>query len=65
MLAVVIAMIATGVGGQGTVLSGMFVRDTAADVMKVAICVVSMLCAGLRLAVPARSATCTRARSRC
>ena len=40
-LVVVIAMIATGVGGQGTVLSGMFVRDTAADVMKVAICGVS------------------------
>ncbi|QNP40399.1 NADH-quinone oxidoreductase subunit NuoN [Lysobacter solisilvae (ex Woo and Kim 2020)] len=40
-LAVVIGMIATGVGGQGTVLNGMFVRDTAADVMKVAICGVS------------------------
>jgi NADH-quinone oxidoreductase subunit N len=38
---VVIAMIATGVGGQGTVLNGMFVRDTAADVMKVAICGIS------------------------
>lgn len=40
-LGVVIAMIASGVGGQGTVLNGMFVRDTAADVMKVAICGVS------------------------
>ncbi|MFC5568628.1 NADH-quinone oxidoreductase subunit NuoN [Lysobacter yangpyeongensis] len=40
-LVVVIGMIATGVGGQGTVLNGMFVRDTAADVMKVAICGVS------------------------
>jgi NADH-quinone oxidoreductase subunit N len=40
-LVVVIAMIATGVGGQGTVLNGMFVRDTAADVMKVAICGIS------------------------
>src|SRR4249919_4033499 len=40
-LVVVIAMIAAGVGGQGTVLNGMFVRDTAADVMKVAICGVS------------------------
>lgn len=41
-LVVVIAMIATGVGGQGTVLNGMFVRDTAADVMKVAICGISV-----------------------
>lgn len=40
-LVAVIAMIATGVGGQGTVLNGMFVRDTAADVMKVAICGIS------------------------
>jgi NADH-quinone oxidoreductase subunit N len=41
-LVVVIAMIGTGVGGHGTVLAGMFVRDTAADVMKVAICVTSV-----------------------
>jgi len=41
-LVLVIGMIATGVGGQGTVLSGMFVRDTAADVMKVAILGVSV-----------------------
>jgi NADH-quinone oxidoreductase subunit N len=40
-LVVVIAMISAGVGGQGTVLGGMFVRDTAADVMKVGICGVS------------------------
>ncbi|WP_460762128.1 NADH-quinone oxidoreductase subunit NuoN [Lysobacter fragariae] len=40
-LGVVVALIASGVGGQGTVLSGMFVRDTAADVMKIAICSVS------------------------
>lgn len=40
-LAVVIGLLATGVGGQGTVLSGMFVRDTAADVMKIAICGIS------------------------
>ena len=35
VLAVVLYMIATGVGGQGTVFSGMFVRDTMADVSKV------------------------------
>jgi NADH-quinone oxidoreductase subunit N len=33
-LAVVLFMLATGVGGQGEVFHGMFVRDTAADVMK-------------------------------
>ena len=43
VLAVATVMIATGVGGQGAVLNGMFVRDIAADVMKVAIGVVSML----------------------
>jgi NADH-quinone oxidoreductase subunit N len=36
-LVVVVLMIATGVGGQGTVFNGMFVRDTAADVLKIAI----------------------------
>lgn len=40
-LVLVIAMISTGVGGHGTVLAGMFVRDAAADVMKVAILGVS------------------------
>ncbi|GGZ58535.1 NADH-quinone oxidoreductase subunit N [Lysobacter xinjiangensis] len=30
-------LIAAGVGGQGTVLGGMFIRDTAADVLKVAV----------------------------
>jgi NADH-quinone oxidoreductase subunit N len=39
-LVVVAAMIAGGVGGQGTVLGGMFVRDTAADVLKIAITLV-------------------------
>lgn len=42
-LLVVAAMIAAGVGGQGTVLGGMFVRDTAADVLKIAIAVVGAL----------------------
>ncbi|GAB6196479.1 NADH-quinone oxidoreductase subunit NuoN [Lysobacter xanthus] len=36
-------LIATGTGGQGTVLGGMFVRDTAADVLKLAILVTSAL----------------------
>ncbi|GHA71188.1 NADH-quinone oxidoreductase subunit NuoN [Cognatilysobacter bugurensis] len=39
-LVVVAAMIAGGVGGQGTVLGGMFVRDTAADLLKIAITLV-------------------------
>src|SRR5688572_14873674 len=43
VLAVATFMVATGVGGQGTMLSGMFVRDTAADVMKVTIGVVGIL----------------------
>lgn len=42
-LLAVAAMIATGVGGQGTVLNGMFVRDVAADVLKLFTCVVSAL----------------------
>lgn len=43
MLLVAAAMIATGVGGQGTVLAEMFVRDNASDVLKVAILVVSAI----------------------
>jgi len=43
VLAVATFMVATGVGGQGTVFNGMFVRDTAADVMKVTIGIVGML----------------------
>lgn len=43
VLAVATVMVATGVGGQGTVLSGMFIRDTAADVMKVTIGIVGIL----------------------
>ena len=43
ILVVVLAMLATGVGGQGVVFSGMFVRDTAADVMKVVIVLMSTL----------------------
>ena len=36
-------LVVTGVGGQGTVLGGMFVRDTAADVLKIAILATSAL----------------------
>ncbi|HYG06941.1 MAG TPA: NADH-quinone oxidoreductase subunit NuoN [Stenotrophomonas sp.] len=43
ILAVVLAMLATGVGGQGEFFNGMFVRDTAADVMKTVIVLVSAL----------------------
>jgi len=43
ILVVVLAMLATGTGGHGVVFNGMFVRDTAADVMKVAIVVMSAL----------------------
>ncbi|MCI1138369.1 NADH-quinone oxidoreductase subunit NuoN [Stenotrophomonas maltophilia] len=42
-LAVVLFMLATGVGGQGEVFHGMFVRDTAADVMKSGIVLLSGL----------------------
>ena len=43
VLLVVAAMICAGVGGHGTVLNGMFVRDTMADVLKVAACGISAL----------------------
>lgn len=43
VLGIVIAMIATGTGGHGTVFSGMFVRDVMADVSKVLILLVSAL----------------------
>ena len=36
-------LVASGVGGQGTVLGGMFIRDTAADVLKVAVLATSAL----------------------
>jgi len=42
-LVIVASLIVAGVGGQGTVLNGMFVRDVAADVLKVVACVVSAL----------------------
>ncbi|MDI1253136.1 NADH-quinone oxidoreductase subunit NuoN [Thermomonas sp.] len=40
-LVVVAVMIIMGVGGQGTVLSGMFIRDDMADVLKIGACLVS------------------------
>lgn len=36
-------LIAGGAGGQGTVLGGMFVRDTMADVLKLVVCLVGAL----------------------
>lgn len=42
-LVVAAALVAAGVGGDGTVLGGMFVRDVAADVLKVAILVTAAL----------------------
>ncbi|MGH8032220.1 MAG: NADH-quinone oxidoreductase subunit NuoN [Luteimonas sp.] len=40
------ALIATGAGGHGTVMDGMFVRDTMADVLKVSILLVSAAALG-------------------
>lgn len=42
-LLLVAALVAGGVGGQGAVLNGMFVRDVAADVLKIAITLVGAL----------------------
>ena len=42
-LVLVAAMIAGGIGGQGIVLNGMFIRDIAADVLKLFACIVSAL----------------------
>lgn len=41
ILLVTAGLIVAGVGGQGVVLNGMFIRDDAADIMKIAICVIS------------------------
>ncbi|MDQ3056515.1 MAG: NADH-quinone oxidoreductase subunit NuoN [Pseudomonadota bacterium] len=43
ILVIVIVLIGAGVGGQGVVLNGMFIRDTTADVLKVVACGVSVL----------------------
>lgn len=43
VMLVTAALVAAGVGGQGTVLGGMFVRDVAADVLKIAILLTSVL----------------------
>jgi NADH-quinone oxidoreductase subunit N len=42
-LVAVAAMLATGTGGQGTVLNGMFIRDTMADVLKFFVAIVSAM----------------------
>ncbi|AIC09408.1 NADH-quinone oxidoreductase subunit NuoN [Xylella fastidiosa] len=43
ILVVVLSMLVAGVGGQGAAFHGMFVRDSAADMMKVVIVLVSAL----------------------
>src|SRR5690606_23716346 len=43
LLLVTAALIASGVGGHATVFSGMFLRDTLADVLKVGITLVTAL----------------------
>jgi NADH-quinone oxidoreductase subunit N len=43
LLLVVAALIFAGTGGQGTVLGGMFVRDTMADVLKASACIITAL----------------------
>lgn len=43
VLVVALWMIASGIGGQGTVFNGMFVRDTLADVSKITLLLVSGL----------------------
>ena len=40
-LVAIAVMVIAGVGGQGTVLSGMFIRDDMADVLKIGACLVS------------------------
>ena len=42
-LVLVGVLVIAGVGGQGTVLSGMFVRDNMADVLKIGTCFVSAI----------------------
>ena len=42
-LVLVGVLVIAGVGGQGTVLSGMFVRDNMADVLKVGVCLISAI----------------------
>jgi NADH-quinone oxidoreductase subunit N len=44
VLAVAFVLLLSGVGGQGEVFHGMFIRDNAADVMKTVIVLVSGLC---------------------
>ena len=43
LLVVVAAMVASGTGGQGTVLGGMFVRDGVADVLKASLAGISAI----------------------
>jgi len=43
VLAIAFLMLATGIGGQGVVFHGMFIRDHAADIMKTVVVLVSGL----------------------
>ncbi len=43
LLLAVVAMVASGAGGQGVVFEGMFIRDTLADVLKIGIGLASAL----------------------
>ena len=65
VLAVVAGMIGFGTGGQGTVLNGMFVRDIAADVLKLSLPASSPRCRSCTPGRSCASAACTRARCRC
>ncbi|QIL20782.1 NADH-quinone oxidoreductase subunit NuoN [Thermomonas sp. HDW16] len=42
-LVLVGVLVIAGIGGQGTVLSGMFIRDNMADVLKIGVCFVSAI----------------------
>jgi len=55
-LGAVVAMIGMGVGGEGTVLAGMFVRDGAADLLKV--CIAALSAIGLVYTWPYLRALC-------
>lgn len=46
VLLVAAALVAAGVGGQGTVMNGMFVRDTMADVLKLCLLLLSAAALG-------------------
>ena len=66
-LVVVAGLLIAGVGGQGTVLGGMFIRDNMADVLKIGTCLVSavaLLYAWRPAPQPYRACPARRLRSR-